>query len=448
MTFNLKYFILFLAFINSCLIIGQNNFILKNDASEKIDFELISNLIIIPLEVNDVTLNFILDTGVGKTIIFNLAESDSLDFGNTEIHYIHGLGSEGQLRTIKSGNNRIKIGDAVSFKNDLYVVSDDSVSFSSRLGIVVHGIIGYDLFKHFIVEINYSSKYIRLHKPDVFEPKRSKKWKKIPLNIYREKPYVTAEVEINGGYKYVNLLVDSGSSDALWLFEDLEKNLKPIKNMSFSDYLGRGLSGSIYGERSKAKGLKISNFNFKNVNVAFPDSVSVNQNKVFKERDGSIGGNLLKRFNLFIDYNNSLLFIKKSRFYKEKFTYNNSGIVLEHNGDLILKEKIFTPSFNIINSNVKNLSSSVSHSSTTNYDVITVKPAFKIVEIRKSSNAYLSGLRIEDILISINGKPAYNYSLLDINSIFKNKTGKNIWVEIKRRGEIFSYKFKLDNAFK
>ena len=113
-----------------------------------------------------------------------------------------------------------------------------------------------------------------------------------------------------------------------------------------------------------------------------------------------------------------------------------------------MKEKIFTPSFNIINSNVKNLSSSVSHSSTTNYDVITVKPAFKIVEIRKSSNAYLSGLRIEDILISINGKPAYNYSLLDINSIFKNKTGKNIWVEIKRRGEIFSYKFKLDNAFK
>ena len=38
---------------------------------EKVNFKLINNLIIIPIEVNGAELSFILDSGVSKPILFN-----------------------------------------------------------------------------------------------------------------------------------------------------------------------------------------------------------------------------------------------------------------------------------------------------------------------------------------------------------------------------------------
>jgi hypothetical protein len=183
--------------------------------SDKIYFEFINNLIIIPLEVNNVTLSFILDTGVSRPILFNLTERDSLDLKDTQTFYLHGLGGDGQLKTLKSSYNRFKIGNAVSTNQDLYVVYDETINFTSRLGVLVHGIIGYDIFKDFVVEINYNSKYIRLHKPNSFRIKLSKKWKILPINIHRRKPYLEAEVTINTIEKPVKLLIDTGSTDTL-----------------------------------------------------------------------------------------------------------------------------------------------------------------------------------------------------------------------------------------
>jgi hypothetical protein len=223
--------------------------------SDKTHFEFINNLIIIPLEINNVTLSFVLDTGVSRPILFNLTERDSLDLKDTKTFYLHGLGGDGKLRALKSSYNRFKIGNAVSTNQDLFVVYDKTINFSSRLGVLVHGIIGYDVFKDFVVEINYKSKYIRFYKPSSFRPKSSKKWKTLPIDIHRRKPYLDAEVTIDTIVKPVKLLIDTGSSDALWLFEDKEGNLEPKKDLFFIDYLGKGLSGSVYGKRSKLKGL-------------------------------------------------------------------------------------------------------------------------------------------------------------------------------------------------
>jgi hypothetical protein len=183
------------------------------------------------------------------------------------------------------------------------------------------------VFKDFVVEINYNSKYIRLHKPTSFRPKSSKKWKTLPIIIHRRKPYLEAEVTIDSIEKHVKLLIDTGSSHALWLFEDKGEGLIPKKDLVFVGYLGKGLSGSVYGKRSKVKRFVLSDFNLKDVNVAFPDSLLINEAKVYKGRNGSIGSDILKRFNLFFDYTNKKLHLKKNGFFREPFTYNNSGIV-------------------------------------------------------------------------------------------------------------------------
>lgn len=430
--------------LSNWLLSAQSNFFLKNDVSQKINFEFTSNLIIIPIEINGVSLSFVLDTGVSKPILFNLTERDSLDLKNTQTFYLHGLGADGKLEALKSSHNRFKIGDAVSTNQDLYVVFDNTINFTPRLGVLVHGIIGYDVFKDFVVEINYNSKYLRLYKPEKFKAKSSKKWKTIPIDIHRKKPYITSKVTINDNEKPIKLLIDTGSSDALWLFEDKEKGLMPNEDLFFIDYLGKGLSGSVYGKRSKVGKFQLSDYELNNANVAYPDSSSIDLTRIYKGRNGSLGGDILKRFNLFFDYNNKQLHLKKNGFYKDPFTYNNSGIILEHNGTMFVRERIRIPSNDSFN---KNNLSAVQIDFSINHRMV-LKPIYKIVELRPSSNAYASGLRVGDIVISVNNKEVYDYKLPEINKIFHGKTGKNVRLKIQRNGEIITFKFKLDNAFK
>lgn len=441
----LTYIILLLLYLNNSFVIAQGQFMLKNKVSQKINFEFAANLIVIPVEVNGVELSFVLDTGVRKPILFNLTENDSLDLKNTKTFYLHGLGADGKIEALKSSYNRFKIGDAVGSNQDLYVVFDSDINFTPRLGVVVHGIIGYDVFRDFVVEINYSSKFIRLHKPEYFRPKTSKKWLSIPLEVHNNKPYLNAIVTLETNSEDVKLLMDTGSSDALWLFENKEKGLLPHNSLFFRDYLGKGLSGSVYGKRSKVKSFQLGSYNLKNVNVAYPDSLSVDVNKIHKERNGSIGGDVLKRYNMYVDYNNEKLYLKTNNYFKKPFTYNNSGIVLEHNGSMFVKERIKVPSTDgyneTYNPNVIKIDVSIGHR-------MLLKPMYRIVELRKSSNAYASGLRVGDILLGINGKEVFNMKLNQINEILFGKTGKPIRLTIERYGEVKVFKFKLDDALK
>jgi len=440
-----KYTLSFFLALSCLFTVAQDSFFLNKNVSEKIDFEFTSNLIIIPLTINGVTLSFILDTGVVRPILFNLSERDSLDLKNTETFYLYGLGSEGKLKALKSSHNTIKVGGAVSTNKELYVIFDNTINFTPRLGVLVHGIIGYDIFKDFVVEINYNSKFIRLHNPNSFKTKSLKKWKTIPINLNKQKPYVDAKVVMDTVETDVKLLIDTGSSDSLWLFEDKEDGLIPNKDLFFVDYLGKGLSGSVYGKRSKTNSFILSDFRLSNVNVAFPDTVSITTAKEYKERNGSLGGEILKRFNIFFDYSYKKIHLKKNSYFKDPFTYNNSGVILEHHGTKFVREQISVPPSS--GYDTKNKYDAIQINYSLNY-IMTLKPTYKIVEVRKSSNAYASGLREDDILIIINGKQAYNFKLPHINKFLHGKTGKTIRLKVERNGESLFFKFKLDDAFK
>lgn len=148
---------------------SQNGFRLTRSERTKVKFQLIDNLIIIPVEINKVKLSFILDSGVSKPILFNIINSsDSLKLKDVESVYLRGLGDGEFTEALKSRNNIFKIGEAINLNQDVFIISDETINFTPRLGIPVHGIIGYDVFKNFIVEINYGSKFIRLNNPDTY----------------------------------------------------------------------------------------------------------------------------------------------------------------------------------------------------------------------------------------------------------------------------------------
>ncbi|MEP3838999.1 MAG: aspartyl protease family protein [Algibacter sp.] len=419
--------------------LSQNKFVVQNKKqSHKIKFKLINNLIVIPVEINGVTLSFLLDTGVSKPIIFNfLNVSDSLNIKNTESITLRGLGGGESVEALKSSNNIFKIGDAVKLNQDLYAVYNSNLNLAPRLGFPVHGIIGFDLFKDLVVEINYSKKFLRLTSPETYETKKCKSCEQLNLEFYNGKPYVNVKVNLDNMDIPVKLLIDSGGSDALWLFEDEERGIK-CGEKYFDDFLGHGLNGSVYGRRSKIKELSLQSFVLKNANVAFPNTENIFHATQIKDRNGSISGDVLKRFNIIFDYRKALMVIKKNRKFKDPFSYNKSGVELAHDGIRVIQELKRNDSKTTNESQVKKGELVYSNALT-----ISLIPAYAVVELRPGSPAELAGLKIRDVILSINGKKSYQFTLQQIMHMFYGEDGKKIKLVVDRDGEVLSFNFKL-----
>ena len=169
------------------------------------------------------------------------------------------MGDDKPIEALKSSNNTVIIGEAINLNQDLYAIIDASINFAPSLGIPIHGIIGYDVFKDFVVEINYSRNFIKLHNPLYYDSKLSRKWRTSNLTFYNNKPIIKASVTNRNQVVPVNLLIDTGGSDALWIFEDSSESLK-IPTYTFDDFLGKGLSGNIYGKRSVFESFSLKDF--------------------------------------------------------------------------------------------------------------------------------------------------------------------------------------------
>lgn len=430
--------------ISSLPVFGQDEFQFEKGTDKVIiPFKLINNLIFIPLKVNNVELYFLLDSGVEETILFSMEEKKEVSFFNVEKITLRGLGSETSIEGLKSTNNTLEVNGLKSNNHLLYIVLDQSFNLSSHIGIPVNGIIGYHFLKSNLVEINYQNKRITVFKDNEKNRKRIvNKFQMVPITVEKLKPYIQGSTIIDSAEISTKLLIDIGNSDAIWLFENKEKSIKiPAKN--FEDYLGKGFSGDVEGKRAQINKFSFSKFEFYNPIVAFPDSSSIKNVRMVKDRAGSVGAEILKRFNLVFDYPNQQLFLKKNNNYKTPFSYNKSGIELQHYGLQWVQETVSLETVpfagNEINAKANTIYSNFKYK-------FVLKPIYTIVNVRKNSPAALSGLQKGDIIVSINQKPGYEFTLEKIHSLLKSEEENWIYFEVERNNQILKFKFQLLNV--
>lgn len=433
-------FCLFFLFIFSTAIFAQDGFQFQTSKNKVvIPFQLINNLIFIPIKVNGVELNFLVDTGVDETILFSLEEKDEIRFSKIEKVKLRGLGVEESIEGLKSFNNNLSFHNFVDNNHELYIVLDQDFNFSSHIGIPVNGIIGYHFFKNNLVEINYDRKKITIYKENKKISKRIKnQFSEYPISIENHKPYLLASVEIDKKKIPVKLLLDSGNSDAVWLFKNKLVEIEVPAN-NFEDFLGRGFSGDIFGKRARISNFSIDKFNFDNPIAAFPDASSTENVSFVKDRVGSIGGEIFKRFSVIFDYKNNKIFLKKGHDFNLPFNYNMSGIEVQHQGLQWVQE---TVELHTAPGNEKYDINGEKIRSDFKYKFI-LKPVYSISNVRKDSPADLAGLKKEDVIISINKAKGYKYTLEQISSLLKSEDGKWIEIEIERDSEIKKFRFQL-----
>ena len=420
------------------------NFFGNNNKEVSFRFQLINNLIVIPVEVNGNATSFILDTGVDKTIVFNIAKNDSIGLKNIKRIKLQGLGDGQPVEALLSKNNAMRIKNFSSTNEDVYVILSDTFDVSGRMGVTIHGVIGYQIFKDAIVSVNYVTKKITLYNPKTYRYKKCRKCQTFPIQFYRNKPYIDAKVQLDtlsDQQTDVKLLIDTGGSSALWLFEKSKKEIQTPTN-HFRAILGQGLSGTIYGNKSRIKGIDIGTFHIKNPTVSFLDSTSTYYARQFTARNGSIGGNILKRFKLWIDYTNKKITFKKKGSFRGGFEYDMSGMDIVYNGKILVREKDKT---------VASYTYTSSNMSTTERNTISLvmsyayrfKPSFRVQHVLLDSPAYHAGVQKNDLIMSVNGNKSYEFTLAELLAKFQTKDNQKVRITIERRGVQKKVEFRL-----
>lgn len=391
---------------------NQTGFVFDNPRKKSITikFKTSSNLIIIPVNINDSdTLNFILDTGVRYPIITELPFVNKLNLNFLQPINIKGLGEGEQLTAYKSGNNTIKLDGLIAFDQEIQMVINENFQISHILGIPVHGLIGFNLFKDYVVKIDYSEHTLTLTKPDYFTYKERDRDIVLPLTFEQNKPFVKTSIVTDKNEDVpVKLLVDTGASDAIWLSTNSDSRISLPEN-HIETFLGRGLNGDLFGKKGRIGAIWVGPLVLYEPIVAFPDNDLVDQLIGKNDRNGTLGAEILRRFYVTMDYPNSRLILRPNGNLKDEFNYNMSGL------------EVTNPMPGL--------------------------PIFLITEIRKNSPAYYAGIQENDQIISLNNESHKTLSLNDINLLFQSQEDKRIKMTILRNGEQVKTEFFLKKMF-
>jgi hypothetical protein len=350
-----------------------------------------------------------LDTGVRYPIITELPFINKLNLNYMMPIEIQGLGEGNNLTAYRSGNNTMQINGLTARNQEVQMIIDENFQISHMLGIPVHGLIGFNLFKDYVVEVDYINEKLTLHKPEYYKYRDRKKDIILPLHFDGNKPFVRTNI-VTDDLKDVpvKLLVDTGASDALWLSENSDERIT-IPQKHIEAFLGRGLSGDLYGIKGRIDGIWVGPLVLPKPIVAFPNSELIDQLISNNDRNGTIGAEILRRFFVTIDYRNARLTLRPTHKIREDFNYNMSGM------------EVTNPMPGL--------------------------PIFTIADVRENSPAYFAGLQENDQILSINSSNHRNIELNDINLLLQSRENKKIRLKVLRNGEEFKTSFELQKWF-
>lgn len=400
----------FFLFVNACLCSpasGQMEFGFKlPDRAKKITipFEQHNNLIVIPVTINNfITLKFILDTGVEAPILTEKLYADILGLNYVREIVIAGPGIVDSVEARIANQLTLTLPGGVRGTNmNMLVLKEDYLKLSESIGESVHGIIGYDIFSRFVVDIDYDDSLLTLYRPSKF--KKQRKAIDIPIEIRSSKPFIKASIQQENNTSTLGMMVDTGASHAALLDFAIVDSIQP-PDETVKTRLGRGIAGEIPGFVGRIDSVAIDCFTFHDMLVSAPMEGAYN--KVIKRgaRAGTFGGELLNRFNVTFDYQHESIYLRKGRRYRQKFDFDMSGLTLMAKGNDL--------------------------------------DSLEVVAVDMGSPADHAGLSRGDIVLSINGKSLSNTSLTRIYSLLRARDGKKIKCRILRGDEKMRKQFHL-----
>lgn len=265
------------------------------------------------------TLQFIFDTG-----------SSGISLDSTTVSYL-GLAPKntgqlirgvGGIRAVQSLENKsLKLGSLQIDSLNFYV--NDYTVLTSNYGVRIDGVIGYAVMSRFIIQVNYDKQEIEFYTPGgVLYPRKGALLRpqinKLPAHPTVVKDLkadsTTMMIDIGAG---LNLLFSSRYAVSAGILDTTRKSWKTS---------GEGIGGQITLRLTLLPSFQLGPYRFKKVPITiFDDPYNVTN---FPFWSGLIGNDLLRRFNLIINYPQNEIHIKPNKNYFEPFDYTYTGMEL------------------------------------------------------------------------------------------------------------------------
>jgi predicted aspartyl protease len=269
-------------------------------------------------------LDFILDTGAGNTSLdLNTAKRLGVKLGET-----FSVGGAGPSRV-----SAARVDDAsVSVEGSSItqpVVSAIDLSRLPRLeGHRMDGILGYDFISRYVVAIDYARHELRIYDQPAFHydgPGAS-----VPVTLINRFPHIDADVKLADGETIRgHMVIDVGSNGSLALTKAfVDKNhLRQRVGPTVRRTGGGGVGGSTTSDMGRLAALTIGGIELERplVNL-FGDSAGVMS--VSSSWEGNIGGTILRRFTVFLDYQNKRMIFEPNATLHDAFEADMSGLLL------------------------------------------------------------------------------------------------------------------------
>ncbi len=363
-------------------------------ASVDVPFESVDNIVFFQCRINSSQpLWFILDSGASFTAFDSgVASGLNLDLSK-------------KSKSPKTGTEYSVI-DGVTIRIQGMEISDQTVNALSlaELGMVVgrkiSGIIGYELLRHVVLEIDYAEQKLSFFDPRSYS--YSGPAEKIPLTLNLNWPRIPARVSQSGGQTQEgDVVLDTGSLMALSLSDDsLAQETIPT--------VGIGFTGASGGRLGRVETLYLGDHVLKSPLAGFPPSNASGSDPladlVAQSGIGLIGAEVLHRFTLILDYTHGWARLEPNRFFDDPFEMDMSGLMILTMGEDYGQYVIF----NIV----------------------------------PGSSAEESGFQPKDIILSVDGKPAAEYGISALRELFTHE-GKQHTLKINRGDEVLDIVLKL-----
>ena len=359
-----------------------------------IPFELFGDHIIIKVSVDDSEpLDFIFDTGSGFTVI----DKDIANELNLEGKEIAMNQTAAPWHLIK--HNTIAINHFLMEKNTK-VYSTDLDHLEISLGMDLDGIIGYDLLRHHSIYINFDTKTMNIYDHSN-SPKRGDA---IPFTLSTSIPVIEGSVVLNNGEAHPGtFFVMTGAGTTLDFNSPYAEQWDVVhKTGKHYSYLVKGLSDE---ETPHYEG-HVQSFTFGNQKIEdLPIGISTATTGIQADKkvSGIIGSQILRMYNMTIDYGTKMIYLEKDHTYDANFKVNCSGIDVQLSKD---KKKVL------------------------------------IHQVFENSPASEAGIKVDDELLKINGKSMLEINLAEIKKILK-KEGETVEIVVSQAGAEKTVSLKL-----
>jgi hypothetical protein len=353
-----------------------------------VPFKLVNNHMYVEVKLNGRAYEFLFDTG-GRNVVTP-----------TTAHEL-GLTTQGALQGSGVGEKsedfglakvaRVEMGDAHLDDQAFVVIALES--FGAVEGRPVTGIVGFEVFKRFIVRTDYERKQITLTDPAAF--KYSGAGTRVPFTFSDTDPVVAGDIDGLKG----NFTLDTGSRSSLDLSSPFVSRHSLVSrwNAKFQGLSGWGAGGAARAWFARPKLFLLGG-------IPIPDPVvGLSEQRKGAESDiyvaGNVGAGILKRFNIVWDYPHQQIFFERNENYGEPDVFDRAGL-WANLGD----------------------------------------HGFTVVDVIKGGPADRAGLRAGDDIVSVDGKVAGSeLSLPDFRLYTKGSPGTILNLDVVRGNQTMTF---------